>query len=169
MNEGHLQELVLEHAVPPPAPPGSSSVSLVRMGFPSRNPEAPGAAAFTGEALLCGCGIACLLLGPQAAALPAPWSSPPPRSGVPIHPRFRFAVQVPSACCSRAATPAPSARPGWQSCPARCVSAGPVLLVPGHLLCDLWVLHCRQWLRRSALKSPFSHRKADLRKDKPLI
>ena len=50
LNEGHLQELMLEHAVPPPAPPGSSSVSLVRMGFPSRNPEAPGAAAFTGEA-----------------------------------------------------------------------------------------------------------------------
>lgn len=48
MNEGHLQELMLEHAVPPPAPPGSSSVSLVRMGFPPRNPEAPGAAAFCG-------------------------------------------------------------------------------------------------------------------------
>lgn len=48
LNEGHLHELMLEHAVPPPAPPGSSNVSLVRMGFPSRNPEAPGAAAFTG-------------------------------------------------------------------------------------------------------------------------
>ena len=48
MNEGHLQELVLEHAVPPPAPPGASAVSLVRMGFPARNPEAPGAAAFCG-------------------------------------------------------------------------------------------------------------------------
>lgn len=48
MNEGHLQELMLEHAVPPPAPPGSSAVSLVRMGFPPRNPEAPGAAAFCG-------------------------------------------------------------------------------------------------------------------------
>lgn len=48
--EGHLQELMLAHAVPPPAPPGSSTVSLVRMGFPSKNPEAPGTAAFCGEA-----------------------------------------------------------------------------------------------------------------------
>lgn len=52
MNEGHLQELMLEHAVPPPAPPGSSAVSLVRMGFPPRNPEAPGAAAFCDEGCL---------------------------------------------------------------------------------------------------------------------
>ncbi|PSC68451.1 general transcription factor IIH subunit 2 [Micractinium conductrix] len=49
MNEHHLQEMVLEHAVPPPVPPGSSAVSLVRMGFPPRNPEALGAAAFCGS------------------------------------------------------------------------------------------------------------------------
>ncbi|KAL4856793.1 General transcription factor IIH subunit 2 [Chlorella vulgaris] len=50
--EGHLQELMLSHAVPPPAAPGTSSVSLVRMGFPCKNPEAPGAAAFCGETCL---------------------------------------------------------------------------------------------------------------------
>lgn len=46
--ESHLEELVLEHATPPPAAPGSSGVSLVRMGFPARAPQAPGAATFVG-------------------------------------------------------------------------------------------------------------------------
>ncbi|KAI7839973.1 hypothetical protein COHA_006294 [Chlorella ohadii] len=72
MNEGHLQELMLEHAVPPPAPPGSSSVSLVRMGFPSRNPEAPGAAAFTGaECLLQPGGYTCPKCKARVAELPS--------------------------------------------------------------------------------------------------
>lgn len=46
--EGQLEQLVLAHAVPPPAAPGSAGVSLVKMGFPSKNPEAPGTAAFLG-------------------------------------------------------------------------------------------------------------------------
>lgn len=48
LNEEHLEELMLEHAVPPPAAPGSSGVSLVHMGFPSKAPDAPGSAAFVG-------------------------------------------------------------------------------------------------------------------------
>lgn len=46
--EGHMEELLLEHATPPPAPPGSGGVSLVHMGFPRKASEAPGAAAFVG-------------------------------------------------------------------------------------------------------------------------
>lgn len=46
--ESHLEQLVLAHAVPPPAVPGSAGVSLVKMGFPAKNPEAPGTAAFIG-------------------------------------------------------------------------------------------------------------------------
>ena len=103
-SESHLQELMLEHAVPPPAPPGSSSVSLVRMGFPSRNPEAPGAAAFTGAAAV-GCGgLICL-----GACLGACWRRPLSRRGGcgsgpaassclhPLHrPRRRHPLQHPS-------------------------------------------------------------------------
>jgi len=48
LGDGHLEELVLAHAVPPPAPPGSSKATLVRMGFPTRAPLAPGTSAFVG-------------------------------------------------------------------------------------------------------------------------
>jgi len=48
LGDGHLEELMLEHATPPPAPPGSNAASLVRMGFPAKAPEAPGAATFVG-------------------------------------------------------------------------------------------------------------------------
>lgn len=48
LGDGHLDELVLEHSTPPPAAPGSSGVSLVRMGFPAKAPEAPGTATFAG-------------------------------------------------------------------------------------------------------------------------
>ena len=48
-SEQHLEELVLAHAAPPPAPPGSLSASLVRMGFPQKASEADSAAAFVGE------------------------------------------------------------------------------------------------------------------------
>jgi transcription initiation factor TFIIH subunit 2 len=47
-SEGHLDELMLAHATPPPSAPGSSGASLVRMGFPAKGPEAPGAATFVG-------------------------------------------------------------------------------------------------------------------------
>jgi hypothetical protein len=43
-----MEELLLEHAIPPPAPPGGGGVSLVHMGFPRKASEAPGAAAFVG-------------------------------------------------------------------------------------------------------------------------
>lgn len=52
LGDGHLEELVLEHATPPPAAPGSSGVSLVRMGFPAKASEAPGTATFAGAGCL---------------------------------------------------------------------------------------------------------------------
>lgn len=39
LNEGHLKELILEHAPPPPALAESAIASLVRMGFPERGSE----------------------------------------------------------------------------------------------------------------------------------
>eukprot|EP00850_Spirogloea_muscicola_P019820 SM000200S05810 [mRNA] locus=s200:58981:61179:- [translate_table: standard] len=47
MSESHLQELVLEHAPPPPTLAEAAVASLVRMGFPQRAPE--------GSAALCAC------------------------------------------------------------------------------------------------------------------
>lgn len=49
LNEGHLLDLVMEHAVPPPMAPGSKAFSLVKMGFPGRASQAPGAATFAGK------------------------------------------------------------------------------------------------------------------------
>lgn len=49
LGDAHLEELVLAHAIPPPAPPGSSKATLVRMGFPARAPLAPGTSAFVGH------------------------------------------------------------------------------------------------------------------------
>ena len=46
--EAHLDELMLLHAVPPPAASASVGSSLVRMGFPARSHDAPGAATFVG-------------------------------------------------------------------------------------------------------------------------
>lgn len=48
LNEGHMEQLMLEHSTPPPQPPGSGGASLVRMGFPNKGPEAPATAAFVG-------------------------------------------------------------------------------------------------------------------------
>lgn len=47
-SESNLEEVMVAHATPPPAAPGSSGVSLVRMGFPAKTSSAPGAAAFVG-------------------------------------------------------------------------------------------------------------------------
>ena len=47
-SDAHLEEIMVGHATPPPAVPGSSGVSLVRMGFPAKSSSAPGAAAFVG-------------------------------------------------------------------------------------------------------------------------
>ncbi|KAF8067113.1 GTF2H2 [Scenedesmus sp. PABB004] len=49
LSEAHLGELLLAHAPPPPAPPGSLTAELVRMGFPARGPGDPASAAFVGE------------------------------------------------------------------------------------------------------------------------
>ena len=111
MNEHHLQEMVLEHAVPPPVPPGSSAVSLVRMGFPPRNPEALGAAAFCGEAWRRGGATAGSMPAHAglhssalsfAAAPPQPPACPPHCSRLPARLRHRSSrpscrFQVPAA------------------------------------------------------------------------
>ncbi|GJP72640.1 hypothetical protein CLOP_g9798 [Closterium sp. NIES-67] len=49
LDEGHLRELLLSHAPPPPVRPDSAAslASLVRMGFPQRAPE--------GAPVLCAC------------------------------------------------------------------------------------------------------------------
>lgn len=47
--EAHLDELMLSHAIPPPAASHSIGASLVRMGFPAKGPEAPGAVVFAGN------------------------------------------------------------------------------------------------------------------------
>ncbi|CAM6099589.1 unnamed protein product [Calypogeia fissa] len=47
MNEGHLKELLLEHAPPPPALAKAAVPSLVRMGFPQKGAE--------GTIALCAC------------------------------------------------------------------------------------------------------------------
>ncbi|KAK9816858.1 hypothetical protein WJX72_006257 [[Myrmecia] bisecta] len=49
LNDKHLEELVLDHAPPPPAKASDAGASLVRMGFPKRNAEGPGTACFVGE------------------------------------------------------------------------------------------------------------------------
>jgi transcription initiation factor TFIIH subunit 2 len=70
--EAHLESLMLGHATPPPAAPGSSGVSLVRMGFPGRGPEAPGAAAFVGAgAALAAGAFACPRCRARVADLPS--------------------------------------------------------------------------------------------------
>ncbi|KAL6770737.1 TF2H2 [Auxenochlorella protothecoides x Auxenochlorella symbiontica] len=72
LGESHLSDLVLEHAVPPPMAPGSSNYSLVRMGFPRREPQAPGAAVFTGpEAVLLSGGYTCPQCAARVAELPS--------------------------------------------------------------------------------------------------
>ncbi|KAK9828063.1 hypothetical protein WJX81_007161 [Elliptochloris bilobata] len=48
LNEKHLEELVNEHAPPPPARAADAAASLVRMGFPQRNAEGFAGAAFVG-------------------------------------------------------------------------------------------------------------------------
>jgi transcription initiation factor TFIIH subunit 2 len=47
-SEAHLEQIMVDQATPPPAAPGSSGVSLVRMGFPAKASSAPGAASFVG-------------------------------------------------------------------------------------------------------------------------
>eukprot|EP00879_Flechtneria_rotunda_P016374 GHRR01017131.1.p1 GENE.GHRR01017131.1~~GHRR01017131.1.p1 ORF type:complete len:394 (+),score=126.77 GHRR01017131.1:120-1301(+) len=49
MNETHLQDLVLAHAPPPPAPPGLLTAELVRMGFPQRAAGDANSGVFVGE------------------------------------------------------------------------------------------------------------------------
>jgi transcription initiation factor TFIIH subunit 2 len=49
-SEAHLEQIMVDQATPPPAAPGSSGVSLVRMGFPAKASSAPGAASFIGSA-----------------------------------------------------------------------------------------------------------------------
>ncbi|KFM22709.1 General transcription factor IIH subunit 2 [Auxenochlorella protothecoides] len=72
LGESHLSDLVLEHAVPPPMAPGSSNYSLVKMGFPRREPQAPGAAVFTGpEAVLLSGGYTCPQCAARVAELPS--------------------------------------------------------------------------------------------------
>jgi len=48
-SEAHLEQIMIDQATPPPAAPGSSGVSLVRMGFPAKASSAPGAASFVGN------------------------------------------------------------------------------------------------------------------------
>jgi Ssl1-like len=48
LDEHHMEELVLEHAPPPPTLGASVAASLVRMGFPQRNAEGPASVAFVG-------------------------------------------------------------------------------------------------------------------------
>jgi transcription initiation factor TFIIH subunit 2 len=48
-SEAHLEQIMVDQATPPPAAPGSSGVSLVRMGFPAKASSAPGAASFVGS------------------------------------------------------------------------------------------------------------------------
>eukprot|EP00887_Chlorella_sp_A99_P003194 scaffold9.g3194.t1 len=72
LNEAHLEQLVNAHAVPPPAAPGSTGTSLVHMGFPSKAPEAPGAASFVGEeCVLRAGGFACPRCAARQAQVPA--------------------------------------------------------------------------------------------------
>lgn len=193
LNEGHLQELMLEHAVPPPAPPGSSAVSLVRraaprcmtlcravlaarracsacsrasgrgtgvkvlchavprcamlrqappchaassppqvrMGFPSKNPEAPGAAAFCSKPACCRGRVRTQPLAPPriarcfAGARGAARCCPPrrPAHPGPACPTRPVCKQAPSASCSRGGTHVPSARPAWRSYPASATCA----------------------------------------------
>jgi transcription initiation factor TFIIH subunit 2 len=71
LDEEHLGRLMLAHAPPPPAAPGAAGASLVRMGFPARAPDAPGAAAFLGErAELRAGGFECPRCRARVAALP---------------------------------------------------------------------------------------------------
>lgn len=74
LDEHHLEELVLSHATPPPAPPGQlqGGVSLVKMGFPSRASDAPGSAAFVGvDAKLMAGAYCCPRCKSRMATLPA--------------------------------------------------------------------------------------------------
>ena len=48
-SEAHLEQIMVDQATPPPAAPGSTGVSLVRMGFPAKASSAPGAASFIGS------------------------------------------------------------------------------------------------------------------------
>ena len=47
-SDANVEDLMVSHVTPPPAAPGSSGVSLVRMGFPGKAASAPGAASFVG-------------------------------------------------------------------------------------------------------------------------
>ncbi|KAI8470897.1 MAG: Ssl1-like-domain-containing protein [Monoraphidium minutum] len=71
LSEAHLAELLLGHAAPPPAPPGTASAELVRMGFPQRSAEDPASSVFVGEApeLLPG-GYTCPRCKARTAELP---------------------------------------------------------------------------------------------------
>ncbi|GAB4822276.1 hypothetical protein N2152v2_009322 [Parachlorella kessleri] len=72
LSEAHLEQLVLSHAVPPPAAPGSAGVSLVKMGFPAKNSEAPGTAAFLGpDCELRAGGFTCPRCKSRTAELPS--------------------------------------------------------------------------------------------------
>eukprot|EP00897_Mesotaenium_endlicherianum_P002059 jgi/Mesen1/1881/ME000143S00930 len=55
MSQGHLRELIMEHAPPPPTLADNAAASLVRMGFPQRGAE--------GAAALCACHLALRLGG----------------------------------------------------------------------------------------------------------
>ncbi len=48
-SEAHLEQIMIDQATPPPAAPGSSGVSLVKMGFPAKASSALGAASFIGS------------------------------------------------------------------------------------------------------------------------
>lgn len=70
--EAHLEQLVRSHAVPPPTPPGSTGASLVKMGFPAKNSDLPGTAAFVGpDCELRPGGFTCPRCKARAAELPS--------------------------------------------------------------------------------------------------
>eukprot|EP00803_Ostreobium_quekettii_P003879 evm.model.scf_167.20 EVM.evm.TU.scf_167.20 scf_167:126901-131500(+) len=48
LNERHLERLMLDLVAPPPAIAASAAATLVRMGFPEKNPDGPTGSAFIG-------------------------------------------------------------------------------------------------------------------------
>ncbi|KAG2499971.1 hypothetical protein HYH03_002256 [Edaphochlamys debaryana] len=48
LHEGHMEQLLLAHANPPPTAPGRARAELVRMGFPQRSTEEASSAVFVG-------------------------------------------------------------------------------------------------------------------------
>lgn len=74
LDEGHLEDLILAHATPPPSSSNNSNSksSLVMMGFPSKEIDAPGASAFVGTEAKLSCGaFVCPRCKARTAALPA--------------------------------------------------------------------------------------------------